>query len=404
MSSKYAARKPSTLFDSPVEATAANAGDGSPARPKHQLSQAADSEASLNASRCQKPATRETAVICVPAQRRARYVYPLSRNDASFINSKPLPALSAHSRPAARKTTVNNATFVNPKPLSALSKSAPQHHTHTAGHLDSLARIRQVPIGIPFAPAHGPCTIGIAVEDVLQDIGLLSPESRSDSETSNAASDTSSSDSETSSSDSDIEVVSVNVKSKAQRGLKRKRGRRSSTDSDSESDSDFSDDLDLYKPSPPPEPQRINRSAWGTRRRAQSPSTSATIVHPHLSQFFKSYNFAYNPSQQYNALRKSKRETWTQADSVAANARTAVGIVPVPESVEECSKAIDDAHVNIVDLLDTKNTGRKVEIFATVEELSDYTSRTGRFFPQKLAAGTLLQRLLRHLSEQGFSG
>ncbi|KAF7326311.1 hypothetical protein MKEN_00484500 [Mycena kentingensis (nom. inval.)] len=229
------------------------------------------------------------------------------------------------------------------------------------------------------------------------------------------------------SSDSEVEVVAVNIKPKPKPKracLKRKRGRRGCSDADS----DFSDDLDLYKPSPERKPflPSLTRSSPSPCR-ASSPSPRApspTIVHPHLSQFFASYKFKYDPdapvSQQFYALRDAHRFRWGIAEN--DNARhgycmalcqafelqygndatslpswrmlcEAVGILPVPTTVWACSRAIDDAHVNIIDLLDTKNTGDAVPVFATEEELSDYTHETKKFFPRNIAiANALLKR------------
>ncbi|KAF7326254.1 hypothetical protein MKEN_00478400 [Mycena kentingensis (nom. inval.)] len=230
------------------------------------------------------------------------------------------------------------------------------------------------------------------------------------------------------SSDSGVEVVAVNVKPKPKLKhacLKRKRGRRSCSD---DADSDFSDDLDLYKPSPERKPflpslTRSSSSPCRTSPRSPSP----TVVHPHLSQFFASYKFKYDPdapvSQQYHALRDAKkwnagdrqdaRKAYCRALSLAFERQyggdvndleswqtvcDAVGIDPVPETLEDCQFAIDEAHINIIDLLDTKNTGARVHRFPSELQLAQYTKRTRKTFPQEEAERIpLLERLLRRI-------
>jgi len=53
-------------------------------------------------------------------------------------------------------------------------------------------------------------------------------------------------------------------------------------------------------------------------------------------------------------------------------------------------------HVNLIDLVDT--SGRDVEIFPSLEDLSEYTIETGKFFPKESAyAGGVLKFLLREI-------
>ncbi|KAI0931502.1 hypothetical protein AcW2_000377 [Taiwanofungus camphoratus] len=80
----------------------------------------------------------------------------------------------------------------------------------------------------------------------------------------------------------------------------------------------------------------------------------------------------------------------------------AIGIVPVPEKMEECRKAVDRTHVNLVDLIDVKESDGKVQLFATEKKLSEYTLATGKIFPRKTAyAGSFLRCLLRHIVDPG---
>ena len=59
-------------------------------------------------------------------------------------------------------------------------------------------------------------------------------------------------------------------------------------------------------------------------------------------------------------------------------------------------------NVNIVDLVDTKGTGKRVPTYKTVDELADYTKATKKFFPREhVAAGGLLRLLLRQILASG---
>jgi hypothetical protein len=56
------------------------------------------------------------------------------------------------------------------------------------------------------------------------------------------------------------------------------------------------------------------------------------------------------------------------------------------------------AHVNIVDLVDTPNTGQRVKVFDSVQQLSAYTKDSGKYFPKENAyAGGVLKFLLREI-------
>jgi len=57
-----------------------------------------------------------------------------------------------------------------------------------------------------------------------------------------------------------------------------------------------------------------------------------------------------------------------------------------------------DTHVNLVDLVDTARIGTPIRLFASLEELTAYTVRTGKFFPKNNAyQGGLLKELLREI-------
>ncbi|KAI0089525.1 hypothetical protein BDY19DRAFT_108732 [Irpex rosettiformis] len=83
----------------------------------------------------------------------------------------------------------------------------------------------------------------------------------------------------------------------------------------------------------------------------------------------------------------------------------AMRIDPIPETVAECKKLFRRTHVNIVDLVDTRGTGRRVPTYPTVDLLADYTKETGKFFPREHAkAGGLLKYLLREILASGTGG
>ncbi|KII91997.1 hypothetical protein PLICRDRAFT_457370 [Plicaturopsis crispa FD-325 SS-3] len=76
-----------------------------------------------------------------------------------------------------------------------------------------------------------------------------------------------------------------------------------------------------------------------------------------------------------------------------------IEINPVPTKLRDCRRAVKNAHVNIVDLLDTPMTGERVVKFSSEEALSAYTKRTGKYFSASMAhAGNLLKYLLRRIN------
>jgi len=75
-----------------------------------------------------------------------------------------------------------------------------------------------------------------------------------------------------------------------------------------------------------------------------------------------------------------------------------VRISPIPDTLKSCREAVKATHVNIVDLIHTKVTGKPVTIFVSEAELSKYTKAKGKFFPRDNAyAGGLLRYLLRRI-------
>jgi hypothetical protein len=61
--------------------------------------------------------------------------------------------------------------------------------------------------------------------------------------------------------------------------------------------------------------------------------------------------------------------------------------------------------VNLVDLVDTGNTGQCATQFDTLEKLKKYTITTGKYFPKEFAyAGGMLKFLLREIFNEHVSG
>ncbi|KAH3904928.1 hypothetical protein HBI56_235570 [Parastagonospora nodorum] len=74
----------------------------------------------------------------------------------------------------------------------------------------------------------------------------------------------------------------------------------------------------------------------------------------------------------------------------------AVCIEPLPTTIAECKEEIKNIHVNLVDLVDTSS--RKIELFASLEDLKVYTIGNGKYFPKESAyAGGVLKFLLREI-------
>ena len=62
-------------------------------------------------------------------------------------------------------------------------------------------------------------------------------------------------------------------------------------------------------------------------------------------------------------------------------------------------------YVNLVDLVDTGNTGESVTQFRDLEELQDYTIDNGKFFPKESAyAGGMLKFLLKEILNKHANG
>lgn len=75
-----------------------------------------------------------------------------------------------------------------------------------------------------------------------------------------------------------------------------------------------------------------------------------------------------------------------------------LNIEPAPTRLEACRERVRRTHVNLVDLVETANTGLPVKVFENLEQLQDYTVENERFFPKYSAYhGGLLRFLLRQI-------
>ena len=62
------------------------------------------------------------------------------------------------------------------------------------------------------------------------------------------------------------------------------------------------------------------------------------------------------------------------------------------------NQLVRQAHVNLMDLVDTSRSGAAVEVFSSLEKLQDYTIKHGKYFPKEDAyAKGLLRFLLREI-------
>ncbi|KAJ1309477.1 hypothetical protein OPQ81_006252 [Rhizoctonia solani] len=74
----------------------------------------------------------------------------------------------------------------------------------------------------------------------------------------------------------------------------------------------------------------------------------------------------------------------------------------IPDDVELCKRLVKPMYVNPVDLVDTPYTGKPPKHFRSEGELSEYTKRTGKYFPRdNVYAGDLLKYPLRQIMVPG---
>ncbi|KAI9455838.1 hypothetical protein HD554DRAFT_230253 [Boletus coccyginus] len=127
------------------------------------------------------------------------------------------------------------------------------------------------------------------------------------------------------------------------------------------------------------------------RRVFHDDSTAMTIARVDFNDALaQQFNFIYGTDSDLGA--------WQNLCSV-------IDLTPTPDDIKECQKLVWDAHVNIVDLLETARTGEPVQKFATLEDLRAYTLEDPdhRIFPKETAyAGGLLKDLLREICKPYF--
>ncbi|EIM81673.1 uncharacterized protein STEHIDRAFT_104178 [Stereum hirsutum FP-91666 SS1] len=76
----------------------------------------------------------------------------------------------------------------------------------------------------------------------------------------------------------------------------------------------------------------------------------------------------------------------------------ALRLDPIPTTLNDCHDHIRATHVNICNLIDVPRTGEPPKLFESEKALSEYTKRTGEYFPQGHAeAGGILRFLLRYI-------
>ncbi|KAG8700147.1 hypothetical protein FRC09_006147 [Ceratobasidium sp. 395] len=149
-----------------------------------------------------------------------------------------------------------------------------------------------------------------------------------------------------------------------------------------------------------------------------------------IQRFFNDFpEFEYNPTgetmSQFQNL--SQSFNWKRGDRQLEDARQNLGIAltqdfnynygtdeidpnnwqslcrvlqlpDIPDDLDVCRQVVKSTFVNLVDLVDTKNTQQPVKHFETERKLSEYTRHTRKFFPLSRAyAGGLLRFLLRDI-------
>lgn len=62
-----------------------------------------------------------------------------------------------------------------------------------------------------------------------------------------------------------------------------------------------------------------------------------------------------------------------------------VYISPIPPSINQCKKALSKIAVNLVDLIDSRRTGKKVKLFPSKNALRNYSIKHDKIFPKRQA-------------------
>ncbi|TDL15743.1 hypothetical protein BD410DRAFT_902445 [Rickenella mellea] len=139
------------------------------------------------------------------------------------------------------------------------------------------------------------------------------------------------------------------------------------------------------------------------------PFSSYNPSAPATSEFHRMCNFfAWDEDERKGAARLFQNALTLEFNNIyGADANSLVSwqklcsilrITPVPEEIEACRAAVQHTHVNIVDLIDTHRTAKRVKVFPSERALSDYTKKTKKFFPKEnIYAGGLLRHLLRQI-------
>ncbi|KAJ7111730.1 hypothetical protein C8R44DRAFT_798536 [Mycena epipterygia] len=170
-------------------------------------------------------------------------------------------------------------------------------------------------------------------------------------------------------------------------------------------DSDSDDETEYKKPKPPATATHLEEFFSSYPKFEYDPSGPASQQFQQLRNVYKKERTKIDPDELYQGYNRALGLAFSQYYGNDANdlgnwqklCRT-VEIFPVPDSVEECKFAIEDSHVNLIDLMDIQTTGEPVHRFRTERELATYTKKTGKIFPSSRAhKGDLLQALLRRI-------
>ncbi|CAE6336557.1 unnamed protein product [Rhizoctonia solani] len=185
----------------------------------------------------------------------------------------------------------------------------------------------------------------------------------------------------------------------------------------SDSDSDDIPPWPTTYPKPEPVSQRPKLEPF-SQALDQDPIKPEPLTQTNIHQFFSQYSssFSYNPSRPvmsefYRMAKLEIQDALTKDFNLIYG--TDVGDLKawqglcrvlefehVPDDLDECKKMVDATFVNIVDLVDTKITGKPVQHFDSELALSNYTRAHGKFFPRNnVHSGGLLKFLLRHIHQ-----
>ncbi|KAJ7111720.1 hypothetical protein C8R44DRAFT_632419 [Mycena epipterygia] len=167
-----------------------------------------------------------------------------------------------------------------------------------------------------------------------------------------------------------------------------------------------SDDATEYKkPKPPATATHLEQYFSSYPKFEYDPSGPTSQQFKQLGKVYKEDRATMNPYELYQGYNRALGLTFSHYYGNDVNdlgnwqrlCRT-VEIFPVPDSLEECQFAIEDSHMNLIDLIDIHTTGEPVHRFRTEKELARYTKKTGKIFTSSRAhKGELLTFLLRRI-------